>query len=526
MFEAVYVADSNNNLVYEYLINLSSPTFKSLVNIIANIASEHEGLIEINNNYSVYLLKTANIIIYTLNSADINPLLPYCFIQRLIEVIYDYFGYPLAIPKIESNNDTLTLLINQMLDDGIPNITDFNKLKDIVPFKSFLSKILSKTNELTANATNKLSGLNSSGLSTASNSSMGAGGIMPNTSNNSELNSIPWRRSNVRYTNNEMYVDVVETIDVILKASSKNLSNNLKQFDSAFYSSSSSALTNVSSKNLIPIAGTITGEINFTCHLTGVPYLQMILNTQGLNLTNQVHRCVKLDKWKESNGNLSFIPPDGKFKLMDYSIDLHQYPKKEQLSMLGAINIEYNYGLGANRNEFEIKLYLPITKGVSKVENIVVEVNSNYANLINIKSNRLTQGDFSYKGNGKGEWNLRSLSTGVNPILYGCIITDDLDLDSDSQFQSKSKSNSPPSSSQASIAPEYSSTSKTQNHNGNTKVLKPSFLKLSYSNKGSVPSRIKVDSLKVLSAKGMGETVKPYKGVKYLTKTGDFVIRS
>lgn len=513
MFEAVYVADSNNNLVYEYLINLSSPTFKSLLNIVNNISEDNEGgLIEINSSYSVYLFKTANIIIYTLNSAEINPLLPYSFIQRLIEVIHDYFGYPLAIPKIESNNDTLTLLINQMLDDGIPNITDFNKLKDLIPFKSFLSKLLSKTNELTANAANRS---NQNGLSTASSSSMNS----PN--NNQELNSIPWRRSNVRYTNNEMYVDIVETIDVILKASNKNinLSNNLKQFDSAFYSSSSSALNDLGSKNLVPITGVITGQINFTSHLTGIPYLQMVLNTQGLKLNNQFHRCVKLDKWKEYNGNLSFIPPDGKFKLMDYSIDLNQYPKKEQLSMIGSVNIEYNYGLGVNKNEFEIKLYLPITKGVSKIENINLEINSNYSNLINIKSNRLTHGDFSYKGNGKGEWNLRNLSTGVNPILYGCIITDDLELDVDSQFLSRSKSNTPPSA--APTPP-----SKSKDVNPHSKTLKPSYFKLSYQNKGSVPSRLKVDSLKIISAKGLGDAVKPYKGVKYLTKTGDFTVRS
>lgn len=487
MFEAVYIADSNNNIVYQYLINLSSPGFKSLISIISS-KLEDNNLIEINNNYSVYLLKFPTVTIYTLNNSDINPLLPYVFINRLIDVIYDYFGYPLAIPKIESNCDTLTLLINQMLDDGIPNITDNNKLKDLVPFKSLLSKILNKTNELANTAT------------TAPKNPVLGG-------DRGEMTSIPWRRSNVRYTNNEMYVDVIENVSTILRVTSKRSNINLassKQFDSAFYSSYTSSHSN---KNLVPITGQINGDIMFTSKLTGVPYLQMILSTGRLQLNSNFHKCIKLDKWKDSPGNLSFIPPDGKCKLMSYSIDLNSMTKQDQLQLLGLVSVDFNYGLGVNKNEFEIKLFIKPHTSVTKLENLCVEIESNYTNLISIKSNRATHGDFSYKGNSKGQWNLRSLATGVNPILYGSIITDDI----------AETSSLTPSSSTPDLV-DIPSTSPTEK--------KPLCIRLSYSNKGSVPSGLKVDSLKILSAKDLGDTVKPYKGVKYLSQINDFVIRS
>ncbi|GME86577.1 unnamed protein product [Ambrosiozyma monospora] len=54
-------------------------------------------------------------------------------------------------------------------------------------------------------------------------------------------------------------------------------------------------------------------------------------------------------------------------------------------------------------------------------------------------------------------------------------------------------------------------------------VIKPRFLKVNYTNKGSVPSNLKVKTLKVLS--GLKANVKPFKGVKYITKTGDFTIQ-
>ncbi|CAH6719735.1 AP-3 complex subunit mu [[Candida] jaroonii] len=446
MIEAVYISDTNNNLVYEYLTNLASANFNSLINII----NDRQGIVDINANQSVYLYPINSIVIYTLVDNKVNPVLPYVFIFKLMEVIHDYFGKPIAIHKIESNNDTLTLLIDQMLDDGIPNITDFNKLRDIVPFKSFLSKILSKTNEIT-NAT---------------------------ITKQPPLEVLPWRRSDVKYTNNEMYVDIIETVNVILKNDKKKVRTNL---DSAFYS------TNTFNGKLVPITGNIQGKINFLSHLTGLPHLQLSLNHK---IDGSYHQCVE----NTNSSVLKFIPPDGSFELCNYCIDLNELPKNQQLSSLGQVNVEYNYGLGKNKNEFEIKLYLPIKSGVSKIENLSVEIHLNFNGII--KSSRLTHGDFQFKGNNKAEWNLRTISMGINPILYGSIIGEDKDEDDEEQEQETSE------------------------------ILKPNYIKLIYSNKGCVPSGLKVENLKLLSSKGMPETVKPFKGVKYITKTGDYVVRS
>ncbi|KAK6464887.1 Mu homology domain-containing protein [Scheffersomyces coipomensis] len=554
MFEAVYISDSNDTLVYEYLINLSSPSFKSLINIIRTKKKDSESsstksksksndanlsFIEVNEDYFVSFERTSSLIIYVLcsSSTSLNPIIPYTFIQRLIEVMSDYFGTPLALTKIDANNDTLTLLINEMIDNRMPNVTDFNKLRDLISFKSLLSKILSTGNDLAA-ATNK--SLSSLGNSQKSSSFEPPASFNNNNNNESSLNSIPWRRSNVRYTNNEMYVDVIERINVILKPTAKLVgqgtntqsllsSNSATHFDSAFYSTSS---LKSSATQLIPIVGSISGKINFVSHLTGIPLLQLVLSTAGLNLkVPSFHECIKLDKWLGNPGTLSFIPPDGKSTIMKYEIDLESFSDvKSKLSMLGLIEVDFQSGLGPNKNEFEIKLFIKDSKSVSKIEHLVIDIvcqdnespeaNDDESNdgigrddyIVNIKTNRVTHGDFSYKSKGKAEWNLRTLSKGIQPFLRGSIITHSIDKSIEAFEESSHKD----------LQPDLIDV----DTNTPLKSIKPLYLKMSYSHKGSLPSGIKVDSLKIVSAKGLGDTVKPYKGVKYTTKTGDFIIRS
>lgn len=541
MFEAVYIADSTNSLVFEYLVTLSSPSFKSLISTIelkqndtdsTTLASfshnDRSSVIEVNSELFVCSQKTSSLIIYVLchheEDTHPNPIIPFVFIERLIEAMEDYFGTPLALTKIEAHTDTLMLLMSEMIDDGVPNVTDFNQLRDIVPFKTLLSKILSTSNDLASAAAKKSLGSLTTNTGLSSKYSAGPG------------DAIPWRRSNVKYTNNEMYVDVVETLNVILKPSTskstKNVELSSKKYDSAFYSTSS---LRGSLSKLVPVAGNISGEVNLLSHLTGVPYLQMILNIAGLNIDPpSFHPCIKLDKWFDHPGNLSFIPPDGRSTLMNYQVNFDEFPSKQvKDQFLGLIDVDFQFGLGASRREFEIRLTIKSQKSVSKIEDLHVEINvfesdeakgrdadvesrtsgrhegsnADVNAVSNMKTSRITHGDFQYKGNGRGEWNLRSTVTGIQPILRGTIITSEDALES-----------------------AESTTDDLididTNLKKNAKVVTPSYLRLSYSHKGSVPSGLKVDSLKILSAKGLGDTVKPYKGVKYITRTGDFVVRS
>ncbi|SGZ52097.1 CIC11C00000002315 [Sungouiella intermedia] len=511
MFEAVYIADRQQNLVYEYLVQLYSPGFKSLMNGIRLKFGDFDDsnpppLLTINDEYYVCCQPADNLYIYVLcllaalsGYNTYNPLIPFVLIERLVEAMGEYFGTPLASTKIDANNDTLTLLVNEMIDDGIPNITDFNRLRDSVLLKSFLLKILSTSNELAAAATNK---------SLASLLKVSATRVL-------DTEIIPWRRSNVKYTNNEMFVDVVEEVSVILKPKRGHKTRSTTQnFDSAFYS-----LSNITpGQRLVPLTGTISGKIDCLSHISGVPQLQILLNSASTYIeAPQFHQCINPTNWERSR-SLTFIPPDGLSTLMTYLVDLDVLPEKTQLNMLGPLEFDCLLDLGIHLNEFEVRIIVLKLQAVPKIESITVEMfafapgedddESGCGNGVsNIKTIRATHGDFSYKGNGRGEWTIKNLSTGNQPVFRGIISTkggkDDYSEGSASSSTHENSEVDKPSA----------------------KPVSPSYYNVSFTYKGQVPSGLRVDSLKVISAKGMGDSVKPYKGVKYITKTGDYTIR-
>lgn len=459
MLHAVYITNGTS-LVYQYLDTLGFPGYDALKHQIHQHKSS-EPVIHINAKYYVCFHQTVSLTVYVLCSKDTsNPLLPFVFISRLLEVMEDYFGSPVVVSKITANNDTLTLIINDMIDNGLPHVTDFNKLRDLIPFKSLLSKFLQAGNDLTKKA---------------------GGGA---TSQVSSVDAVPWRRANVRYTNNEMYVDIVETINVTLRPARRQA-----KLDSAFYSASHD------SSKLVPIYGTIAGQVDLLSHLTGVPHLQLVLNTRGIPLNlPQFHRCINIDKWFTSNGTLLFIPPDGKATLMLYTIDIDRH-----LDMLGLVDVDLQSGLGVNANEFSVRLIIKTARLVAKIENLAVKMTVPDASVTFIKSTRASHGDFHYQGGGVAEWNLRTVVTGLLPVLNGVIST--LADSAAASVDEKVVDLTPPKKF-------------------------PMSLSLSYTNRGSVPSGIKVDSLKIISSKGMGDSVKPYKGVKYITNTGQYVVRA
>ena len=187
--------------------------------------------------------------------------------------------------------------------------------------------------------------------SPALNSSASAlGGLQrPSLSSQTTLSSsgsqIPWRRSNVRHTSNELYVDIVETLSVTYAPSGR------------------------------PLAAFANGSIAFTCKVSGLPDLLLSLttgSTTGGGLSSDrgdkvkrtmqrpvFHPCVRLSRWKE-RGELSFVPPDGRFVLAGYETDLLDSTASPLAATARDLNlpatVTLKTGLGSAGTEFEARL--------------------------------------------------------------------------------------------------------------------------------------------------------------------------
>lgn len=66
----------------------------------------------------------------------------------------------------------------------------------------------------------------------------------------------------------------------------------------------------------------VYGELQATSRLSGMPDVSLTFANPSILNDVRFHPCVRFQPW-ESNQRLSFVPPDGSFKLMSYRCLLH-----------------------------------------------------------------------------------------------------------------------------------------------------------------------------------------------------------
>lgn len=122
---------------------------------------------------------------------EVAPLFVIEFLHRVVDTFDDYFS-ECTESIIKENYVVVYELLDEMLDNGFPMATESNILKELIKPPNILRTI---ANTVT-------------GKSNVS-------GILPT----GQLSNIPWRRTGVKYTNNEAYFDVIEEVDAIIDKS-------------------------------------------------------------------------------------------------------------------------------------------------------------------------------------------------------------------------------------------------------------------------------------------------------------------
>lgn len=461
--EAVYIIDINGHPIVDYRVSSSPPKLQALIPLVIDSdlsspmtagTNAESNVEELSSSRLLFHQKHGNMIFLVPTCSNVSSLMPFEFINRFVEVLEVYFSTPLLPMKLENGLDTVTLILNEMLDDGYPYITEPDPIRDLVPQGGLFSKLLSSSGSRTASQQNKLP-------------------------------TVPWRRSNVRHTNNELFVDIVETLHVIVSSSTKQTRGALPSSSSAFYSTGASRNLRSESK---PLLCRVEGTIFLTTHLSGVPDIQLNIDTgkQKVDFPS-FHQCVDLQRWEDSPGTLSFIPPDGRSLLASYTIDNQKDP--------GLVQADLRTGLGTNKDEFEARVWTLVSKDVKHIESLSVNVICDKYKVRSVKNMRVTGGDFHFSNEtGVGEWRFG----GKTPLGWNATLRGTLQQQSEEELDGE-ENNSP--------------------------AIFPNNLSLSYNLTGQVPSGTKVQSLKIVGSRGLGEGVKPYKGVRYITRVGEYVVR-
>lgn len=204
---------------------------------------------------------------------DTPPLAVTDFLATLADTLLAYFG-ELNEHAIKDNFITVYELLDEMLDEGYPMTVEQNILKALIPPPTMFGKVITT-----------VTGDSNTGSATRMH--------FPTASP-----ATPWRLNGVKHAQNEIFVDVVETVDAIFAAPRRRAAAS-----GAYSPRVTHAL--------------IRGEINVNSRLSGVPDVAMTLRSVVPLHDTALHRCVRRETFQDS-GSLSFIPPDGPFTLMSY----------------------------------------------------------------------------------------------------------------------------------------------------------------------------------------------------------------
>ncbi|KAK4152122.1 hypothetical protein C8A00DRAFT_35199 [Chaetomidium leptoderma] len=542
--EALHIYDEHNALVLSHTYSSRPLSATQLLPLYLEHPVPRPNLIYLANTNPptlVFSLTHANLLILLTTSSEVEPLLVLEFLHRVVDALEEFLDAPLLAHKIEANYDVVAQLLTEMCDAGTINTTEPNALRDMVEVEGFMDKLLG-------------------GLNLPSKPTFGGTFATSNSPSLLPQNTpaLPWRRANVRHTSNKLYADVIETLSVTLAPSGR------------------------------PLAAFANGTIAFTSKVSGVPDLVLTLtgpagkhNLKSLIDLPVFHPCVRLAKWKEQPGLLSFIPPDGRFTLAGYEVDLMPFSTEGGggvMASLGAnplrlpVTLEIKTGLGPTGSDFEVRLQVNRVFGSAGAAQVgrgggaggsgggggargfgvgVPQVGSPEspalqdltvsvplpAEVRNLPEIRPTRGDANYSpGDRALEWSIsnKELAQGTASFALRCTVVGQMaeeDEDSDPtgfgfgtgggnaySYDEPYQSSSPVTKTAKAVV-DTGGGDRDERRVAQNKILMPSSASVSFAVKGWLASGIKVESLQLdpRKSRGLGESVKPYKGVKYLT---------
>jgi len=217
-----------------------------------------------------------NLYLCAVTRKNSNVALIFTFLYKLASVFKDYFGN-LEEESIRDNFVIIYELLDETMDHGLPQSLDSTILRSFITQEGNRMKEDDKSKPPVA-----------------------------------LTNAVSWRAEGIKHKKNEIFLDVVEKLNLLVAANGTVLHSE------------------------------INGAIKMKSFLSGMPELKLGLNDklmfEATGRQNQAraskaveledikfHQCVRLARF-ENDRTISFIPPDGEFDLMTYRLNTHVKP--------------------------------------------------------------------------------------------------------------------------------------------------------------------------------------------------------
>merc|ERR1711953_438251 len=216
-------------------------------------------------------IKCNNIYVVCTTTGNSNVMCLVSFMHKLCQVFAEYFK-EVEEESIRDNFVIVYELLDEVMDYGSPQFTDSKILQEYITQESHKLEV---------------------------------GEVRPPST---VTNAVSWRSEGVKYRKNEVFLDVVESVDLLVSSTGNVLRSE------------------------------IVGAVKMRVYLSGMPELRLGLNDKvlfestGRGKSKSVeledvkfHQCVRLSRF-DNDRTISFIPPDGEFELMSYRLNTHVKP--------------------------------------------------------------------------------------------------------------------------------------------------------------------------------------------------------
>ncbi|OEL23882.1 AP-1 complex subunit mu-2 [Dichanthelium oligosanthes] len=212
-----------------------------------------------------------NVFLLTAARQNCNAASILLFLHRVVDVFKHYFE-ELEEESLRDNFVVVYELLDEMMDFGYPQYTEAKILSEFIKTDAYRMEVSQRPPMAVTNA-------------------------------------VSWRSEGIRYKKNEVFLDVVESVNILVNSNGQIVRSD------------------------------VVGALKMRTYLSGMPECKLGLNdrvlleaqgraTKGkaIDLDDiKFHQCVRLARF-ENDRTISFIPPDGAFDLMTYRLSTQVKP--------------------------------------------------------------------------------------------------------------------------------------------------------------------------------------------------------
>jgi AP-2 complex subunit mu-1 len=271
-----------------------------------------------------------DVYIVALTRKNANPMVAFEFLIAIINVFTAYFGTKFVEDAIRNNFVVIYELLDEMMDNGYPQLTALSHLKGAISLGSVKGAGEAGHTKQMDKITSFITG------------------------------GVDWREAGKHfYKKNEVFMDVLEAVNVLMSADGTVLRSD------------------------------VSGKIVMKTYLSGMPECQFGLNDKllmdketerraamgrrgaGKNSSVAIddltfHRCVSLAQFDQDR-TVSFVPPDGEFTLMKYRVTNQvqlPFAITPSVTVRGRTRVEYEITLKGNFDPslaaVNVKVMIPV----------------------------------------------------------------------------------------------------------------------------------------------------------------------